>query len=64
MRLLIVEDEDDLADVLSRLLRDAGFSCDIARDGEEGLSLALEPGYDLVIADARPRPAGARAHGA
>lgn len=51
MRLLIVEDEDDLADALSRLLADAGFSCDIARDGEEGLSLALEPGYDLVLLD-------------
>ena len=51
MRLLIVEDEDDLADALSRLLADAGFSCDIARDGEEGLGLALEPGYDLVILD-------------
>ena len=61
MRLLIVEDEDDLADVLSRLLRDAGFSCDIARDGEEGLSLALEPGYDLVILDLMlPRLQGER----
>lgn len=61
MRLLIVEDEEDLADVLSRLLRDAGFSCDIARDGEEGLSLALEPGYDLVILDLMlPRLQGER----
>jgi DNA-binding response OmpR family regulator len=37
MRLLIVEDEDDLADALARLLADAGFACDVARDGEEGL---------------------------
>ncbi len=51
MRLLIVEDEEDLADVLARLLADAGFSCDIARDGAEGLALALEPGYDLVVLD-------------
>jgi two-component system OmpR family response regulator len=51
MRLLIVEDEDDLADVLARLLRDAGFSCDIAGDGEEGLAMALEPGYDLLVLD-------------
>lgn len=61
MRLLIVEDEDDLADVLSRLLRDAGFSCDIAHDGEEGLSLALESGYDLLILDLMlPRLQGER----
>lgn len=61
MRLLIVEDEDDLADALSRLLADAGFSCDVARDGEEGLSLALEAGYDLVILDLMlPRLQGER----
>jgi two-component system, OmpR family, response regulator len=51
MRLLIVEDEDDLADALARLLADAGFVCDVARDGEEGLYRALEPGYDLVLLD-------------
>jgi two-component system, OmpR family, response regulator len=61
MRLLIVEDEDDLADVLARLLKDAGFACDVARDGEEGLSMALEPGYDLVVLDLMlPRLQGER----
>lgn len=61
MRLLIVEDEDDLADVLSRLLQDAGFACDVARDGEEGLSMALESGYDLVVLDLMlPRLQGER----
>jgi two-component system, OmpR family, response regulator len=61
MRLLIVEDEEDLADALARLLRDAGFACDVARDGEEGLSLALEAGYDLVILDLMlPRLSGER----
>jgi two-component system, OmpR family, response regulator len=51
MRLLIVEDEDDLADALARLLADAGFACDVARDGEEGLYRALEFGYDLIVLD-------------
>jgi two-component system, OmpR family, response regulator len=61
MRLLIVEDEEDLGNALARLLRDAGFSCDLARDGEEGLSLALEAGYDLVILDLMlPRLQGER----
>ena len=61
MRLLIVEDEDDLADALSRLLADAGFSCDVARDGEEGLDLVLGADYDLVILDLMlPRLQGER----
>ena len=51
MRLLIVEDEDDLADALARLLAEAGFACDVARDGEEGLYRSLEPGYDLIVLD-------------
>lgn len=61
MRLLIVEDEEDLGNALARLLGDAGFACDVARDGEEGLCLALEAGYDLVILDLMlPRLQGER----
>jgi two-component system OmpR family response regulator len=51
MRVLIVEDEPDLASVLKRLLEDAGCSADIAEDGEAGLAMALEEGYDLVVLD-------------
>ena len=61
MRLLIVEDEEDLASALRRLLGDAGFTCDVARDGEEGLYLALEARYDLLILDLMlPRLQGER----
>ncbi len=61
MRLLIVEDEEDLANALRRLLADAGFTCDVARDGEEGLYLALEARYDLLILDLMlPRLQGER----
>lgn len=61
MRLLIIEDEEDLASVLRRLLADAGFACDVARDGEEGLYLALESGYDLLVLDLMlPRLQGER----
>jgi two-component system OmpR family response regulator len=61
MRLLIIEDEQDLASALRRLLADAGFSCDVARDGEEGLYLALESGYDLLVLDLMlPRLQGER----
>ena len=51
MRVLIVEDETDLAGVLKRLLEDADFSADIAEDGEAGLTLALDHAYDLVVLD-------------
>ncbi|HEY8534847.1 MAG TPA: response regulator transcription factor [Vicinamibacterales bacterium] len=51
MRVLIVEDEPDLASALQRLLEDAGFSADVAGDGETGLALALEDTYDLLVLD-------------
>jgi two-component system OmpR family response regulator len=51
VRVLIVEDEADLASALKRLLEDAGCSADIAEDGEAGLTLALDHAYDLVVLD-------------
>ncbi|MGH9370741.1 MAG: response regulator transcription factor [Vicinamibacterales bacterium] len=61
MRVLIVEDEADLASALKRLLEDAGCSADLAEDGEAGLMLALDQAYDLVILDLMlPRMQGER----
>ena len=61
MRVLIVEDEADLAAALKRLLEEAGFSADIADDGEAGLTLALDEAYDLVVLDLMlPRLQGER----
>lgn len=61
MRVLIVEDEADLAAALKRLLDEAGFSADIAEDGEAGLTLALDEAYDLVVLDLMlPRLQGER----
>jgi two-component system OmpR family response regulator len=51
MRVLVIEDEADLASVLQRLLQDAGCSADIAEEGEVGLAMALDEVYDLVILD-------------
>ncbi|HEV8647926.1 MAG TPA: response regulator transcription factor [Actinomycetes bacterium] len=51
MRVLVVEDEVRLADALQRGLRAEGFTVDVAHDGEEGLHLATERGYDAVILD-------------
>ena len=61
VRVLVVEDEADLASALQRLLADAGCSADIAEDGEAGLTLALDEAYDLVILDLMlPRMQGER----
>src|SRR6218665_1898894 len=51
MRLLIVEDEPDLLHGLAKVLREEGYSVDLAEDGEEGLYKAVETNYDAVILD-------------
>lgn len=51
MRALIVEDDVDLLQSLSKLLRDQGFAVDGAADGQEGLYLATEFPIDVAIID-------------
>jgi two-component system, OmpR family, response regulator len=51
MRALIIEDDQTIADFVGRGLREAGFAVDHARDGEEGLALALDAPYDVAIVD-------------
>lgn len=51
MRLLIVEDEQDLADVLAKGLRRDGYAVDIASEGLTALSNLSEVDYDLVALD-------------
>lgn len=51
MRILIVEDEVRVADFLARGLRAEGHFCVVASDGEEGLTLALEGDFDLILLD-------------
>ncbi len=51
MKVLVVEDYAPLRDALARGLRTAGYAVDAAADGLEGLSLALDREYDLVILD-------------
>ncbi|MFD7709848.1 response regulator transcription factor [Streptomyces sp. NPDC059785] len=50
-RLLIVEDERRLAVSLARGLTAEGFAVDVVHDGRQGLRLAGEGGYDLVVLD-------------
>ena len=52
MRILIIEDEQRLADTLSELLRRQGYTTDICHDGLSGLDNASSGIYDLVVLDA------------
>lgn len=51
MRILIVEDELDLANALARGLRQKGYAVDIAANGEKGWELGEINEYDLVLLD-------------
>ena len=49
--MLVVEDEVRLAEALRTGLQAEGFAADVAHDGEEGLHLAVERGYDAIVLD-------------
>ena len=51
MRVLIVEDEEKTADYLHRGLTEQGYTVDVARDGIEGLHLAMENDYAVIVLD-------------
>lgn len=51
MKILVVEDEPKTGDYLRQGLAEAGFVVDLARDGRDGLHLALGEAYDLAIVD-------------
>src|SRR6266581_276993 len=51
MRLLVIEDEEKLAQLVKRALAAETFSVDVAHDGREGLELATNLDYDVIILD-------------
>src|SRR6185503_6994384 len=51
MRILVVEDEERLSEVLRRGLVEQGYAVDIAGDGGDGLELARASNYDAIILD-------------
>ncbi len=51
MRLLVVEDEEDLANALVRGLRQEGYAVDVALNGQEGWELADVNDYDILLLD-------------
>lgn len=51
MRILIIEDEFNLADVISTRLKKEKYIVDICTDGEEGFYKATTDAYDLIVLD-------------
>lgn len=51
MRILLIEDEVDFADAVSRGLVNAGFVVDVAHDGVTGAWMATQNPYDVAILD-------------
>jgi len=50
-KILIVEDEKNIAMVLAYNIKKEGFDCDVAYDGETGLTMAITGSYDLILLD-------------
>jgi DNA-binding response OmpR family regulator len=51
MRILVVEDDPTLAHFVSKGLSEAGYAVDVARDGRQGLDLAVASPPDLAVVD-------------
>ena len=51
MRILVIEDEERLARLISRVLREDGYAPETASDGRSGLARALAGEFDLLVVD-------------
>ncbi|MBR1949268.1 MAG: response regulator transcription factor [Bacteroidales bacterium] len=51
IKILLVEDERMLAEILSDTLSDRNFEISLAYDGAQGLEMASKGGYDVIVAD-------------
>ncbi|CAN7670715.1 MULTISPECIES: heavy metal response regulator transcription factor [Duganella] len=51
MKILVVEDEPKAGDYLVKGLQESGYVADLARNGVDGLALALEHDYELIVLD-------------
>ena len=50
-RILVVEDQRDIAELVRMHIRDLGHQVDLAQDGDEGLERARTGRYDLIVLD-------------
>ena len=53
LRILVVDDEVDVTDTLSEILRSSGHEVDVVFDGRAGFERALSVSYDLILSDMR-----------
>ena len=51
IRILTVEDDAAISNLINMTLTDAGYECTVATDGEEGLNLIEKNSWDLVLLD-------------
>jgi two-component system, OmpR family, response regulator len=51
LRVLVVEDDEALAEQMSAALVEAGYAVDLAHDGEDGHHLGANESYDAVVLD-------------
>ncbi|MBB5457011.1 heavy metal response regulator transcription factor [Paraburkholderia sp. Cpub6] len=51
MRILVIEDEPKTAAYLKKGLEESGYAVDVANDGPQGLILAQEEEYDVIVLD-------------
>ncbi|HEY6838547.1 MAG TPA: response regulator transcription factor [Geobacteraceae bacterium] len=51
MRILVVEDEKKVSSFIKRGLEEENYEVETAGDGDEGLQMALEKSYDLIVLD-------------
>jgi two-component system OmpR family response regulator len=54
-RILVIDDEPNVASFVGRALRSKGFAVEIALGGERGLEAALDGGHELIVLDLRMR---------
>lgn len=50
-RILIVEDDKNIADIVEYNIQKQGYETEVAYDGEKGLALALSATFDLILLD-------------
>ncbi len=51
MKILVVEDEPKTGSYLKQGLSEAGFTVDLARDGDDAVHLGTTDDYDLIVLD-------------
>ena len=51
MKILVIEDDPKTGDYLKKGLRESGYAVDLSRTGRDGLHMALNNAYDLVLLD-------------